>query len=41
MTFAAAVEFAMVSVGMFASSAGVAIVVVAVIAYSVHGKLNR
>ncbi|KAL5240559.1 hypothetical protein ACI65C_007969 [Semiaphis heraclei] len=41
MLFAAAVEFAMVSVCMFASSAGVAIAVVAIIAYTVYGKLNR
>ncbi|XP_060878235.1 uncharacterized protein LOC132950711 isoform X2 [Metopolophium dirhodum] len=41
MLIAAAVEFAMVSVCMFASSAGVAIAVVAVIAYTVYGRLNR
>lgn len=41
MVVAAAFEFAMVSVGMFVSSAGVAIAVVAVIAFSVYGKLNR
>lgn len=38
---AAAVDFAMVSVGMFVSSAGVAIAVVAVAAYSAYARLNR
>lgn len=41
MVVTAAFEFVMVSVGMFVTSAGVAIAVVAVIAFSVYGKLNR
>ncbi|XP_025197941.1 uncharacterized protein LOC112596463 isoform X3 [Melanaphis sacchari] len=41
MLITAAIEFTMVSVCMFASSAGVAIAVVAVIAYTVYGRINR
>lgn len=41
MLFAVAIKFAMVSVGMFVSSAGVAIVVIAIAAYSAYTRLNR
>ncbi|KAE9534740.1 hypothetical protein AGLY_008032 [Aphis glycines] len=41
MLITAVIEFIMVSVCMFASSAGVAIAVVAVIAYTVYGRINR
>ncbi|XP_050053352.1 uncharacterized protein LOC114124456 isoform X2 [Aphis gossypii] len=41
MLIIAVIEFIMVSVCMFASSAGVAIAVVAVIAYTVYGRINK
>lgn len=40
MMLAAAVEFAMVSVGMFASGAGVTVAVVIVVAFTVYGRLS-